>query len=496
MQPNISRVAKKELVVRDSLGKLILLAVGIDNYASESGFPKLTKCSNDALQLANTIEDVWQLFADKDRILKLTSQNTKTTPSRGEILRRLRQLVSMSEENDRIVFYYSGHGHRLGDDFFLVPEDAYDCDDPESLINFSKIKETLMNSLAKQKIIILDACLSGPALFGKKSLLHMPLSKKYLAEYIGNSKGIAVLSSSTSDMPSYTKSPDPSTSLFTYYLIKGLRGEPSALDNQLLTVNSLHEYLSVQVTRQAKTYHREQRPSIDIQANGVLVLGDFSQQLLPPDCLLLNEFPIRSIEFKDESDFSVKDVLTEIRRWSAYSEQYLVDKVNSNLHTYLEDDLGIKAASLINSFGLSANSVSVEERCVIFPNGYYEAIYQSIDLRNGILVEIVHLDQPWFDQPDRIPSLIRCLGISPTKFVCELKKNIKPESLVPGLSSKNWSVTSALPQKIRAEHKQYSIVIEPSRITFFGFSPTELLGDEAEPASISLATGIFKLLGG
>jgi len=104
-----------------------------------------------------------------------------------------------------------------------VLQDAYSDIDPNALIDFDMILEMLDQSEAKQRIIVIDACMSGPDITGKK-LLPAKCSPKFLAEYMRNTKGVAVISSSTADQSSTTQSPNPKVSLFTHYFIRALRG--------------------------------------------------------------------------------------------------------------------------------------------------------------------------------------------------------------------------------------------------------------------------------
>ncbi|HEX5218869.1 MAG TPA: hypothetical protein VFZ59_04830 [Verrucomicrobiae bacterium] len=92
---------------------------------------------------------------------------------------------------------------------------------------------------------------------------------------MASTKGTTILSSSAADEESYEKSPDPKLSLFTFHLIQALRGAPEALDEQLLTVPKLYDYVSTRVRRDSKSYRRKQTPSFSTSATGIFVLGDF-----------------------------------------------------------------------------------------------------------------------------------------------------------------------------------------------------------------------------
>jgi uncharacterized caspase-like protein len=306
---------KQAIELKEAHGKAVVLAVGIDKYDKRVGFPPLKTCSNDAEFLRDSFLDVHQLNTDPKRVFLLNSK-TDPGPSKGEIIKAINHLVSVSQESDRLIFYYSGHGHRLKDNdgneqFFIVPQDAWDCDDAEALLDFAKIRNIIERSETKQKIVILDACFSGPISEGKK-FLPAKFSKKFLADYMQKTKGFAVISSSSKDAVSFTQSPNPKLSLFTFHLINALRGAPEALDESFLTLNSLYEYVSVKVKRDAKSYQLDQSPGIDVKSSGALIIGNFSTSIISPEQLDLEGFPISSLKFTDQEKIDVIEVLTLI----------------------------------------------------------------------------------------------------------------------------------------------------------------------------------------
>ena len=489
----IGPTTKTSVMLKEAHGKLILLSIGIDTYDTYSGFNSLKTCSNDAISVRETLLDVHQLNADSKRLFVLCSKTTPH-PSKGEIIKEIKKISNLAEENDRLMIFYSGHGHRIKDDFYLVPQDAYDSEDPEALINFDRVLDFVRESDAKQKIIILDACLSGPV-FEDKKLLPAKYSKKFLADYLKNTKGTVILSSSTGDQASFTKSPNPKLSLFTHYLIQALQGDNDALDDQYLTLNSLYDFISAKVKRRAKSYHEKQYPSINIKSNGVILLGDFSQPLISPESLDLENYPVSLLEFVENEPLSVNEVLTNIKRWT-YSQDYLEGKVNDQLGDYLEKDFGQKASSLINTIGFSPDKVGVEGNHISFPGGEYYAEYVAEGKKYGSLVFTLSLESDWFGQSDNIVNIARSLDLEPNEMSVDLIKNINPTKLIPGLKARRWEITSVLTHKVEAKAQNYSIIIETSRITFKGFAPYELFGRESDQETSVIAANVLALLVG
>jgi uncharacterized caspase-like protein len=176
---------RQTLLLQEAHGKSVLLSIGISDYDISAGFDPLKTCSSDAIAVRDAFWDVWQLNADTTRMLTLTSKGG-TAPSKGIIIQYVKKAANSSESSDRLIIYFSGHGQRLknasGEDkFYLVPQDVYDESDPDTMVNFDKVLELVGYSEAKQKIFIIDACMSGPTIEGKK-FLPAQYSKKFLAE--------------------------------------------------------------------------------------------------------------------------------------------------------------------------------------------------------------------------------------------------------------------------------------------------------------------------
>lgn len=492
-----SKIPQKKrdaIELRKAQGNLALLSIGISNYSRDSGFQPLSTCADDALSIRDAFLDTWQLNADQTRLQVITSTSA-VYPSKGLIFRHTKDLAENANQDDRILFYFSGHGHRIDDRFYLVPEDAYTDDDPDALIDFERLTNLLENSVAKQKIIILDACLSGP-LLSKTKLIAKKYSKKYLKEYLENTKGVAILSSSSMDESSYTKSPNPKLSLFTHYLVKAFHGSPEALDDSgFLTINSLYDYLSVKVHRRAKSYQKTQKPCIDIKATGTLVFADFTQSIISPSSFSPGEFPLSSLLVKETESFYVDYVLTNIKRWSSYSEDYLEQKVNDNLGEYLEEDLGAKAADLIKELDFALSAVGVEDCELRFPNGSLYYHYEAEGKKSGRLIGTLSLEKEWLKLPENISQIVEVLGVAVKEIIFNLSKSINPNNMVSGFESKGWSVTSVLSHKVEASYGRFKIKAEEDSLTFSGITIEELLGIQEISEKTELTYNTFALLG-
>lgn len=114
-------------------------------------------------------------------------------------------------ENDVLIFYFSGHGYSIGTDHYLVFSDGFLR--TQQLIEYFEVVK------AKTKIIFLDCCFSGN--FKLKGTSSLDIEKTVSEFY---SKGYVVFASSNTNQKSYPH-PTYSISLFTFFLCAALQSK-------------------------------------------------------------------------------------------------------------------------------------------------------------------------------------------------------------------------------------------------------------------------------
>jgi hypothetical protein len=267
-------------------GKLSLLTIGIDDY-SNTAFGSLKTCTNDAVAIRDIFSTTPELNADPKRFIEITTGGQRL-PSRGEIISAIKEVAERAEKHDRVLVFFSGHGHRIGNKSYLVPKDVFSEDDPTAFIDVDQVLGILCKSLAKQKFLIIDACFCGPVLSEKSLKIKI---KQPFIDYVDFVEGVVMISSSTSEQTSTTRSPDGKLSLFTYYLAEALKGNEEALDDLLLTDDSLYKYVSMKVMERSKSYQRLQAPSRYKKETGLLLIGNFESRFQPEQSAAL-EVPL------------------------------------------------------------------------------------------------------------------------------------------------------------------------------------------------------------
>jgi hypothetical protein len=466
---------RHERQISRGLGPLHVLAVGINDYPAKAGFSKLHKCVNDAEQVATAFGEVHQLNAASVQLM--TSKTTNTPPHRGVILDRLHDLANEAEENDRILFYFSGHGHRLTgvDDHFLVPQDVYSAEKAEALLSMKEVMGILDGSRAKQKLVLLDACLSGPGLLGTK-LNAAGFSAKFFAEYLEKTKGIVILSSSTADEASYEHSPNPKLSLFTHFVVLALRGDPKALEQQILTVPTLYDFVSTAVVRESKSRRLSQTPSLAQTGNGTFVLADFRQLIVAPTAVDLSQHPIVNFTFRDRYQERTKLILTA---WSGRSMplDQLAYAANSPeaLSAYLAERVGRWRTQLRKQFGFASTQIASDGGALTFPGGALTHRFEPDRKDAGTIERSLTLDLDWFDERSRLASLLDILNMEPQSVEFELASGIDPLAQVSAMEANGWETISESEEELTAKKGRVELTVSAESVSLSGIDIRAML---------------------
>ncbi|MGG4392113.1 caspase family protein [Priestia megaterium] len=182
------------------MSNLKALIVGVSNYYLK-GAADLPFCKNDL----NIMEESLHLG------LNLKKEDIISCGKSGEVkkedfINALSKMSSLANENDTLIFYFSGHGSgkEIGDDHYLVFSDGF-----ISTQEFIKHCEMIP---AKSKAMFLDCCHSGNYSVNGTSKFDI---NKTVAEFQG--KGYAVFASSKPEQYSYGH-PDKPISVFTSFL--------------------------------------------------------------------------------------------------------------------------------------------------------------------------------------------------------------------------------------------------------------------------------------
>lgn len=154
-----------------------------------------------------------------------------------EIEKEMTNFVKNTNIDDTVIFYYAGHGFISSENFnlYLSTKNSNLEHIESTSISIKRFNEIVINSFAKRKIIILDACHSGG--------VHNQLTnnKSFISKEINKIEGCYVLSSSSEDEPSLY--PINNNNLPTYFTGEILNTLYNGVDNSTsyLTIREVYK---------------------------------------------------------------------------------------------------------------------------------------------------------------------------------------------------------------------------------------------------------------
>ncbi len=223
-----------------SMPKVWAVVVGVASYTA---MPTLRYSDDDAYQMYAFLKSPEGGALSDNQITLLVDENA----TKSQIIKSLQQKFGTASENDLVIFYYAGHG--LEGSF--IP---YDYNGNENTKLFHKdIQDIFTNSKAKNKLFIADACHSGSSSENLRGNVKETMDKYYKA--LANTSGGTALMMSSKAEETSLENKTIRQGVFSYYLIRGLKGEADFNADNIVSVRELFDYVQTQ-TRQYTNYRQ------------------------------------------------------------------------------------------------------------------------------------------------------------------------------------------------------------------------------------------------
>lgn len=225
--PSNSKVNETPVDIdKDSEVKIWSVVVGVGRYST---MPVLKYSDDDAYQFYAFLKSP-EGGALPDKQLRVLVDEDAT---RANILATMRQVLLKADDNDVVVFYFSGHGLEGA----FLPQDF---DGVNNRLLHSDVKAILEQSKAKHKICIADACHSGTLLAMKQPLENT--LQRYYSAFNASSGGMALFMSSKGQEYSL-EDQGLRSGIFSHYLIRGLKGEADFDGNKIVTIREVYDFV-------------------------------------------------------------------------------------------------------------------------------------------------------------------------------------------------------------------------------------------------------------
>jgi hypothetical protein len=234
------------------------LVVGINKYQHAS---PLSYAIRDSEETSQVLKD--EFGFDEKNIIFLTDANA----TRAHIMDSFLSYVGGTEADDRIVFFFAGHGHTVsghrGEVGYLVPYDG-DTHSLSTLIRWDEFTRNAELIPAKHILFVMDACYGGLAI--TRSLL--PGSMRFLKDMMLRYSRQVLTAGKADEVVADSGGPLPGHSIFTGHLIEALRGKATSEDG-VITANGVMAYVYERV---ARDQHSHQTPHYGfIEGDGDLI---------------------------------------------------------------------------------------------------------------------------------------------------------------------------------------------------------------------------------
>jgi len=214
------------------------LVVGINDYQHA---PPLSYAIHDSEETAQVLID--EFGFDEKNIILLTDADA----TRARIINSFLSYVDETDVDDRVVFFFAGHGHTFsghrGEVGYLVPYDG-DTHSLSTLIRWDEFTRNAELIPAKHILFVMDACYGGLAI--TRSL--QPGSMRFLKDMLLRYSRQVLTAGKADEVVADSGGPIPDHSIFTGHLIEALKGKASSEDG-IVTANGVMAYVYEKVAR-------------------------------------------------------------------------------------------------------------------------------------------------------------------------------------------------------------------------------------------------------
>lgn len=197
-------------------------------------------------------------------------------PERHKILAELKLLLGTLREDDSIIVALAGHGVQFAKEkkTYFCPKDAQ-LGDRETLISFESIYETLSDSRAGKRMLLVDACQNDPQTEVSRSRSTVDLDSVTRPQTEPVPQGVVALFSCRAGQKSF-EHPPLGHGVFFYHILEGWKGKADANGDGRLSYNELADYAESETARYARLNLKAvQTPTLRTDFSGEWFLREF-----------------------------------------------------------------------------------------------------------------------------------------------------------------------------------------------------------------------------
>ena len=161
------------------------------------------------------------------------------------LLALLEGQMANASSQDTFVLFYAGHGYSAEDGKAYLAPAGFAFERPaETGIAMERLREVLDACPARVKCVILDACYSGGFSTDRQ------FDGQAAVDLLKSARGTVAICSSTDRQPSL-ESAELEHGVFTYWLVRGLRGDANSQIDTVIDAAELFRYVKDRVAKTA-----------------------------------------------------------------------------------------------------------------------------------------------------------------------------------------------------------------------------------------------------
>lgn len=236
--------------------KTIAIIIGIENYLPKNHIKRVKYANADCKKFKEML--INEFDVKEEEIYMLLNEEAL----KSSIEYDLRGLFHTLNENDRLIFYYVGHGFHNGMTNYLSTYDMHKSNIPATAVSLQSILiEPLQKSKCKNALIFIDAC--AQSFIDENERNHLSnIDEEELIILSQDFPTYSTFLSCHTGQSSYS-SDTLQNGIWTYHLVKAMNGRvPEVIqNNNYITDRLLRDYLSNSVAEYAmRELKKEQNP--------------------------------------------------------------------------------------------------------------------------------------------------------------------------------------------------------------------------------------------
>lgn len=250
---------------KSMLNSVYAVIIGVNDYSKVNCFRSLSYCEKDAQIIKNVLKSRWNV--NENNIFVFNESKNTNYVNINEVLKKV---ILEREEDDNILFYFSGHGDEVNGNSYLILSDTKEdtiTGEYENAIVLSELNDLFKQSKAKIKLRIFDACKCGQSFSKEKS---KNLTQKFKSDMFGTGNGWVTITSCNINEYSYETYGKNvyQNSIFTHYLAEGMLGKAKRGLSRM-HIEDLKIYISEKVPRDT---NYEQNPQYHCEIEGNILI--------------------------------------------------------------------------------------------------------------------------------------------------------------------------------------------------------------------------------